>query len=99
MLLIYDFVLTHEMINRLMCAYFLPLIYLFLVLFQKIWWVYLLKALTRRDSSTWATLGFKGLVARAKCNRHSYESELGFFFLSFLLEDEQKLSVGVFVRA
>ncbi|GJW94633.1 hypothetical protein Tco_0174305 [Tanacetum coccineum] len=35
------------------------------------------KALTRLNSSTWATKWFKRLVAYAKCNRDSYESELG----------------------
>lgn len=43
------------------------------------------------------TKGFKGLVAYAKCNRDSYESELVVYF-SFpfiLLEDEQKIGVGV----
>jgi len=43
------------------------------------------------------TKGFKGLVAYAKCNRDSYESELVVYFsFSFiLLEDEQKIGVGV----
>jgi len=43
---------------------------------------------------------FKGLVAYAKCNRDSYESELGIVWLLFLvlLEDEQKVGVGVFLR-
>ncbi|GJT54657.1 RNA-directed DNA polymerase, eukaryota, reverse transcriptase zinc-binding domain protein [Tanacetum coccineum] len=36
-----------------------------------------LEALTRLNSSTWATKWFKRLVAYAKCNRDSYESELG----------------------
>ncbi|GJY10065.1 hypothetical protein Tco_0378250 [Tanacetum coccineum] len=35
------------------------------------------EALTRLNSSTWATKWFKRLVAYAKCNRDSYESELG----------------------
>ncbi|GJU32889.1 hypothetical protein Tco_1176478 [Tanacetum coccineum] len=35
-----------------------------------------LEALTRLNSSTWATKWFKRLVAYAKCNRDSYESEL-----------------------
>ena len=41
--------------------------------------------------------GFKGLVAYAKCNCDSYESELvAYFSFSFiLLEDEQKIGVGV----
>jgi len=44
------------------------------------------------------TKWFKGLVAYAKCNRDSYYSELSFRVLFFvLLEDEQKLGVGVFV--
>ena len=44
------------------------------------------------------TKGFKGLVAYAKCNRDSNESELvAYFSFSFiLLEDEQKVGVGVF---
>ncbi|GKC54960.1 hypothetical protein Tco_1077705 [Tanacetum coccineum] len=36
-----------------------------------------LEALMRLNSSTWATKWFKRLVAYAKCNRDSYESELG----------------------
>ncbi|GJV65456.1 hypothetical protein Tco_1476284 [Tanacetum coccineum] len=40
-------------------------------------WVCSLEALTRLNSSTWATKWFKRLVAYAKCNRDSYESELG----------------------
>ena len=44
------------------------------------------------------TKWFKGLVAYAKCNRDSYDSELDFKILFFaLLEDEQSLSMGVFV--
>ena len=44
------------------------------------------------------TKGFKGLVACAKCNRDSYDSELDLRILFFaLLEDEQSLSMGVFV--
>ena len=44
------------------------------------------------------TKRFKGLIACAKCNRDSYESELDFRVLFFvLLEDKQKLGVGVFV--
>ena len=47
----------------------------------------------------WVTKGFKGLVACAKYNRDSYDSELEFIicFVFALLEDEQSLSVGVFV--
>ena len=43
------------------------------------------------------TKGFKEFVAYAKCNRDSYESELVVYFsFSFiLLEDEQKIGVGV----
>ena len=42
--------------------------------------------------------GLKGLVAYAKCNRDSYDSELDLKILFFaLLEDKQSLSVGVFV--
>ena len=42
--------------------------------------------------------GFKGLVADTKCNRDFYDSGLGFRVLFFvLLDDEQKLGVGVFV--
>ena len=43
------------------------------------------------------TKGFKGLVAYAKCNRNFYESELvvDFSFSFILLEDEQKIGVGV----
>ncbi|GJT95561.1 putative reverse transcriptase domain-containing protein [Tanacetum coccineum] len=40
-------------------------------------WVCSLEALTRLNSSTWATKWFKRLVAYAKCNRDSFESELG----------------------
>ncbi|GJZ36568.1 hypothetical protein Tco_0582759 [Tanacetum coccineum] len=40
-------------------------------------WVCSLESLTRLNSSTWATKWFKRLVAYAKCNRDSYESELG----------------------
>ncbi|GJR15248.1 hypothetical protein Tco_0797900 [Tanacetum coccineum] len=36
-----------------------------------------LETLTRLHSSTWATKWFKRLVAYAKCNRDSYENELG----------------------
>ncbi|GJY61883.1 hypothetical protein Tco_0462540 [Tanacetum coccineum] len=36
-----------------------------------------LETLMRLHSSTWATKGFKWLVAYAKCNRDSYENELG----------------------
>ncbi|GKB90571.1 DUF4219 domain-containing protein [Tanacetum coccineum] len=36
-----------------------------------------LEAFTRLNSSTWATKWFKRLVAYAKCNRDSYESESG----------------------
>ncbi|GJX50841.1 hypothetical protein Tco_0277686 [Tanacetum coccineum] len=36
-----------------------------------------LEALTRLNSSTWVTKWFKRLVAYAKCNRDSYESESG----------------------
>ena len=55
-------------------------------------------SLTRPHSPTWVTNGFKGLIACAKWNRDSYDNELGFRVLFFiLLEDEQKLSVGVFV--
>ena len=53
------------------------------------------------------TKWFKGLVAYAKCNHDSYGSELDLKILFFgftrgrakfkLLEDEQSLSVGVFV--
>ena len=44
---------------------------------------------------------FKGLVARAKCNCDSYESELGVldFFSFILLKDGQNHCVGVFVWA
>ena len=65
----------------------------------KILWVSLLQTLTRPQSSTWVTKGFKGLLACAKCNRNSYDSELEFitYFVFALLEDEQSLSVGVFV--
>ena len=48
------------------------------------------------------TKWFKGLVAYTKCNRDSYESELGMqssLLFLVLLEDEQKVSVRVFVRA
>ncbi|GJV09449.1 hypothetical protein Tco_1347105 [Tanacetum coccineum] len=40
-------------------------------------WLCSLEALTRLNSSTWATKWFKRLVAYAKCNRDSYKSELG----------------------
>ena len=78
------------------------LCFLFLSYFSflvEILWVYLLQTLTRPHSSTWVTKGFKGLVACAKCNRDSYDSELEFIicFVFALLEDEQSLSVGVFV--
>ena len=44
------------------------------------------------------TKWFKGLATYAKCNYDSYDSELAFTVLFFaLLEDEQKLGVGVFV--
>ena len=67
--------------------------------FENILWVYILQTLTRPHSSTWVTKGFKGLVACTKCNRDSYDSELEFIicFVFALLEDEQSLSVGVFV--
>ena len=42
-----------------------------------------METLTRPHSSTWESKGFKGLVAYAKCNRDSYDSELGFSFLLF----------------
>ncbi|KAI3809654.1 hypothetical protein L1987_19251 [Smallanthus sonchifolius] len=38
-------------------------------------WVCLIETLTRLHSSTRVTEGFKKLVAYAKCNRDSYESE------------------------
>jgi len=47
------------------------------------------------------TKWFKGVPAYAKCNRDSYESELGLYFsLLFLvlLQDEQEVGVGVFIR-
>jgi len=47
------------------------------------------------------TKGFKGLITYAKCNRDSYESELGLwssFLFLVLLKDEQKVGMGVFVR-
>jgi len=47
------------------------------------------------------TKWFKGLVAYAKCYRNSYECELGLqfsFLFLVLLEDEQKVGVGVFIR-
>ena len=47
-------------------------------------WVFHLKTLTRPHSSTWEIDGFKGLVAYAKCNRDSCESELRFSFSYFL---------------
>ncbi|GKB44295.1 hypothetical protein Tco_0889237 [Tanacetum coccineum] len=40
-------------------------------------WVCSLEALTRLNSSTWATKWFKRLVVYAKCNRDSYKTELG----------------------
>ncbi|GJR40562.1 hypothetical protein Tco_1216246 [Tanacetum coccineum] len=40
-------------------------------------WVCSLEAPTRLNSSTWATKWFQRLVAYAKCNRDSYENELG----------------------
>jgi len=44
------------------------------------------------------TKWIKGLVAYAKCNRDSYDSELDLKILFFaLIKDEQSLSVGVFV--
>ena len=55
-------------------------------------WVYLVQTLMIPHLSTWVTKGFKGLVTCAKCNCDSYKSELG-----SLLEDEQKLGVGIFV--
>jgi len=58
---------------------------------------YLLQTLTRPYSSTWVTKGFKGLVAHAKYNPDSYESELfSLVFIFVLLEDEQKVGLGVF---
>ena len=72
-------------------------LFMFFLLFE-ILWVYLLQTLTRPHSSTWVTKGFKGLIVYAKCNRGSYDSELDFRVLFLvLLEDEQKLVVGVFV--
>ena len=56
--------------------------FLFLFSFW-ILWVFHLKTLTRPHSSTWESKGFKGLVAYAKCNRDSYDSELGFSFSYF----------------
>jgi len=46
------------------------------------------------------TKGFKGLAACAKCNRDSYDSELGSYggFSFVLLEDKKNIGVGVFVR-
>ena len=41
--------------------------------------------------------GFKGLVACAKCNRDSYDNELGLRIFFALLEDKKSLSVEVFV--
>ena len=79
--------------------YFFVFFSLLVFLSLEILWVYLLQTLTRPYSSTWVTKGFKGLVACAKCNRDSYDSELEFImcFVFALLEDEQSLSVGVFV--
>ena len=66
-------------------------------------WVYLCKPPRDLTHPLEVTYGFKGLVAHAKYNRDSYESELGFvFFLKIfsfvLLEGEQNLGVGVFVQ-
>jgi len=47
-------------------------------------WVFHLKTLMRRHSSTWKTEGLKGLVAYTKYNRDSNEHELGFSFSNFL---------------
>ena len=43
------------------------------------------------------TKGFKGLIACAKCNRDFYDSEFGFRVFFVLLEEEQRLGVGVFI--
>ena len=68
------------------------------VFFLRFLWVYLLQTLMRPHSSTWVTKGFKELVAYAKCNRDSYDCELDLKIMFFaLLEDEQSLSVEVFV--
>ena len=58
--------------------------------------MYLLQILTKPVAK-----GFKGLVAHAKYNRDSYESELEFYFnfsrifVFILLENEQKLKPAV----
>ena len=55
-------------------------------IFLPLWiilWVFHLETLTRPHSSTWESKGFKVLIAYAKCNRDSYDSELGFSSLIF----------------
>ena len=86
-----------------MCYSFCFFIFVSLLVFPsfEILWVYLLQTLTRPSHPLRKTKWFKGLVAYTKCNRDSHESELdlqfSFLFLG-LLEDEQKVGVGVFVR-
>ena len=50
---------------------------LFIFLSFEILWVYLLQTLTSLSRPLWGTKWINGLVAYAKCNRDSYESELG----------------------
>ncbi|GKB37608.1 hypothetical protein Tco_0882550 [Tanacetum coccineum] len=50
-----------------------------------------LETLMRLHSFTWATKWFKRLVAYAKCNRDSYESELG--RIRALVQETQDLDV------
>ena len=58
-------------------------------IFEIILWVFHLETLTKLHSSTWETEGFKGLVAYAKCNRDSYDSEVGFSFPYFSFSASQ----------
>ena len=65
--------------------------------FPKILWVYLPETLTRPYSSSWVSKGFKGLVAYAKYNCKSYESEFSSRVQFLFTQGRVKVRCGVFV--